>query len=323
MTAALPRSTQRSRKRVRKLTPIKPARADALNYYNQLNALNKGLIDTTTRLQEMASNGATGAQMADELEASYRVQIQKYTAFSAGIASTFVESLSDSNKVKVEKTIASALGVSNPRTIKTLNAKIKVPSDTFKFGADAAAISSVTPSIPFGSINSVMIFDDPGIVRIVQAAILENTQLIRTIAPHSLSMVAQAVSASLRGEEQLGGLTLVKRLQRIGDITDSRARFIARDQTAKVTSDLTKSRHEAVGIKKYIWRNSRDERVVGNPSGLYPKGNKGHGNHWIREGKIFSYDKPPSDGNPGRAYNCRCTAEAFLDLDDLDAVFGV
>lgn len=74
--------------------------------------------------------------------------------------------------------------------------------------------------------------------------------------------------------------------------------------TSKATEDLC----IAFGIDRYEWRTMLDSRVVGNPTGLYPRGNAEHMNHWERHGKVFKYSSPPADGNPGEAINCRCVA---------------
>ena len=34
--------------------------------------------------------------------------------------------------------------------------------------------------------------------------------------------------------------------------------------------------------------------------------------HRAREGQIFAWDKPPSDGHPGQPINCRCYAEPII-----------
>lgn len=66
----------------------------------------------------------------------------------------------------------------------------------------------------------------------------------------------------------------------------------------------------SLGIKKYRWRHSRDERVRGNPGGKYPKARP---SHWAREGKIYSWNDPPPGGHPGMDYQCRCTAEPVFE----------
>lgn len=283
MTVLLPRSVQNSRKKVRDLKPIRPSRADALNYFNQINAINQDLLNTSDTVQQLIEQGAEATQIANELEEAHRAQVQKYLGLSAAIASIYVASINQNNKNRVEASVASSFNI---------------PKDT------------------------VNILEDQELENILQVSIMDNAQLIRSIAPQYFSLIAQAVSNNFKGIPQVDGVSLAERLEDIGGITTRRAQFIARDQTAKVTASLTKARHQAVGVSSYKWRNSRDSRVVGNPSGLYPKGTKGHGNHWVREGNVYSYRHPPSDGNPGQPYNCRCTAEAVLDVDDMSAVFS-
>lgn len=99
---------------------------------------------------------------------------------------------------------------------------------------------------------------------------------------------------------------IAKNIEDRFDVSRSRARFIARDQTAKLNGELTERRQTQTGVTHYIWRDSRDERVRGNPAGLYPKAIP---SHWARNGNRYAWDDPPEGGAPGRDYNCRCTAE--------------
>ena len=48
---------------------------------------------------------------------------------------------------------------------------------------------------------------------------------------------------------------------------------------------------------RYIWRTRGDGKV--------------RPEHAANNGKIFSWDNPPSTGHPGEAYGCRCWAEAY------------
>ncbi len=93
------------------------------------------------------------------------------------------------------------------------------------------------------------------------------------------------------------------------EVSRNRARFIARDQTAKLNGELTQKRQTATGVTHYFWRDSRDERVRGNPGGKYPNARP---SHWDRNGQRFAWADPPEGGPPGRDYNCRCTAEPDL-----------
>lgn len=146
---------------------------------------------------------------------------------------------------------------------------------------------------------------------------LRNAELIRSIPEEHWGRVVQAVSDSYEGMSFPEG-SLSKRLQAIGGITDRRAKLIARDQTAKLSTDLSRIRQQDAGINSYIWRNSQDERVVGNPAGLYPKGSRRHKDHWSREGQEYKWDDPPSDGHPGQPIQCRCRAEPVIRLEDLN-----
>jgi len=85
------------------------------------------------------------------------------------------------------------------------------------------------------------------------------------------------------------------------DVSDSRAKLIARDQVAKLTGELTKERQLDMGVTGYIWRTVGDERV--------------RDSHSEVDGKFFTWDNPPfeTDGNhPGEDYQCRCWAEPVL-----------
>jgi SPP1 gp7 family putative phage head morphogenesis protein len=79
-----------------------------------------------------------------------------------------------------------------------------------------------------------------------------------------------------------------------------RSKLIARDQMATFNGVLNKVRQTQNGFDKYIWSTSQDERV--------------RPEHAAREGKIYSWDNPPEDGNPGEPINCRCVARAYVDV---------
>ena len=102
---------------------------------------------------------------------------------------------------------------------------------------------------------------------------------------------------------------IAKNIEDRFDVSRNRARFIARDQIGSLNGQLTERRQHGAGVKKYFWRDSRDERVTGNPDGLYPKAKP---SHWARNGESFDWNHPPEGGHPGRRPLCRCTAEPDL-----------
>jgi uncharacterized protein with gpF-like domain len=83
-------------------------------------------------------------------------------------------------------------------------------------------------------------------------------------------------------------------------------------------SDLSKGTNADLGVKEYVWQNQQDERVRGNPSGLYPNAIP---EHWYMQGIRCRWDdatvmmvngkwvkrKPTMEMmHPGEAKGCRC-----------------
>lgn len=154
----------------------------------------------------------------------------------------------------------------------------------------------------------------PAVQSQIRMFVRENVSLIQSIPGDMLARVETTVN---RGVNQgLRASEIAKQVQRRFKVSENRARLIAKDQVNKLHGQLNQLRQEAVGVREYVWRNSRDARVRGNPTGLYPSAKY---NHWTREGKRFRWDKPPADGHPGEPIGCRCRAEPVLStlLDDL------
>lgn len=162
------------------------------------------------------------------------------------------------------------------------------------------------------------ITDDPEVAGELELRKAKNTSLIESIGSDYWGRVSQAVEDNFAGTLDK---PLIQEIARIGGVSNRQAKLIARDQTAKLASSLNEIRQRTNGISRYIWSTRKDNRVVGNPAGLYPEGNQVHGDHWSREGKEFRWDDPPHDGHPGQAINDRCTAKPVLDLDELEAQF--
>ena len=145
---------------------------------------------------------------------------------------------------------------------------------------------------------SAYLGNSPRIAEKVNAMTTANVQLIKSIRSQYLDKVQNTVTQSL----VKGTLNkdLVQQIKDIGKTTEKRAAFIARDQSSKLNAALTQARHEEVGIKKYMWSTSGDERV--------------RESHAEKDGQIFEYSNPPADtGHPGHDFNCRCVAIPVLD----------
>lgn len=156
-----------------------------------------------------------------------------------------------------------------------------------------------------------------------RATISENVALIRSVPREFYGDVMSAIVADYRGDGfPDGSKSLAGRIQNLTNITKERASFIARDQTAKLNSVLAEARQTDAGVTHYVWRTAGDRRVVGTPGGLYPEPTKRHGNHYMLEGKVFSWKNPPKEGapGPGRQINCRCIAAPVLDPSRVKVV---
>lgn len=169
-------------------------------------------------------------------------------------------------------------------------------------------------------VDYTAIFDDRLVRDTAQNMAVEASKLISDLPEEYLSNIQDAVMRNYQQIPFPEGRSLTEEIQHVYDMTRTRAKLIARDQTSKMNIAITQARNEELGITEYIWRTANDSRVVGTPGGLFPEGNKVHGNHYERNGKTFKWADPPSDGHPGYAINCRCYAEPIIDLDRLNYV---
>lgn len=122
---------------------------------------------------------------------------------------------------------------------------------------------------------------------------VKNQDLIKSVADDQIKKVNQIV---LNGfQNGLRHEAIAEILDEKLDLAEGRASAIARDQVSKLNSELTRLRQSELGIKRYIWSTSLDERV--------------RDSHRANEGKVFSWDDPPAEtGHPGEDINCRCVA---------------
>src|SRR3990167_1807839 len=93
-------------------------------------------------------------------------------------------------------------------------------------------------------------------------------------------------------------------------VTESRAKLIARQETGTLVAKYRQTRYEAVGIKKYIWSTSLDERV--------------RPDHRVLNCRIFSFDDPPiTDRATGRRNNPGEDFRCFPGDSKVDLAYGI
>lgn len=149
---------------------------------------------------------------------------------------------------------------------------------------------------------------EPWLAELQKNWISKNTSLIKSVPNQYMAKVEQIVRNGV-----MAGTTsrdIAKQVKEVAAVTDRRAMIIARDQIGKANAELTQHRQEDLGVKDYTWRTAKDERVRGNPSGRYPGAVP---SHYKREGKRYSWAKPPEGGHPGMAVLCRCFASPVFD----------
>lgn len=166
-------------------------------------------------------------------------------------------------------------------------------------------------------VRQAVIFDDDAVKATAELMGEQAVHLIKTIPEEYFDRVQVAVLRSYQQERLPEDRTLIEELMELTEQQYERAKLIAVDQTNKMHGLITQTRQQSLGIEEFIWRTARDQRVVGDPSGLYPKPSKLHGNHFVREGVKYRWDSPPSDGVPGYPIRCRCYAEPVIDYDTL------
>ena len=150
---------------------------------------------------------------------------------------------------------------------------------------------------------------EPWLKPAVNKFVNENASLIKTIPTESLSDIEQMVYRD--SSRALSTPELKEKIKEQFEVSEGRARVIARDQVAKFNSSLTEERQVNAGITTYTWKTSDDSRVRSDHSHL--------------DGKVFNWKEPPvtvttgkragERNHPGQDILCRC--QAIPVLDDL------
>lgn len=134
----------------------------------------------------------------------------------------------------------------------------------------------------------------------LETAVQENISWIKSIAVEYHDKVDTIVMQGVRRGASINDIA--KQIAEVGDVSMRRARFIARDQLGSLHGDLTKIRHQNIGLTSFRWRTSQDEKV--------------RDSHENLEGKVYTWAEGARNERgekiwPGTDYNCRCVAETL------------
>lgn len=141
---------------------------------------------------------------------------------------------------------------------------------------------------------------DPGVAAAIDVFRTGNVFKIKSLAEDQLADINRILADSFGERVE----AVRDKIQERFGVTKSKATLLARDQTLTLNAQITKMRHQNLGITHYIWTSSADERVREIHSEL--------------DGTVQSWAAPPvvspdgRTGHPGEDYQCRCTAFPVL-----------
>jgi len=175
-------------------------------------------------------------------------------------------------------------------------AELAIAAEKSGLAVNAHNLAQLSKSLK--TVLDVDVFGDEPFLRAqVENYVEQNVALIKSVDERYFTEVQREIFAGTR--QGLSTKEISEKIRERGKVAKSRADLIARDQINKLNGSISKLRQTNLGVGRYVWRTSLDERV--RPA------------HISREGKIFSWDEPPSDGHPGEPINCRCYAEPVLE----------
>lgn len=159
---------------------------------------------------------------------------------------------------------------------------------------DAANASAFASKI--SAVAGINVFSHtPGIRDAVNIWARQNVTLIKTLGEEHFKDIERIVIDGVERGDSLR--TVTKSIVAKTRASKNRAKLIARDQVGKLTANITARRSADLGVKRFRWVTSLDDRV--------------RASHRALNGKIFSYEKGAEvDGQsgvlPGEPINCRC-----------------
>ena len=161
-----------------------------------------------------------------------------------------------------------------------------------------------------------------GYQTLIQSWSKENSRLITSIQSNLLDDVAGVTQRGMSAGKSINDIS--KEIKDRYGVTKSRARTIARTETGKLNSNLTKVRNQELGIKTYFWVTANDgERVRPSHRELHnllcrwdddTVCSRNNGKTWIKRKSIGGFV-----GAPGQDINCRCTSRSNVNqlLEEL------
>jgi SPP1 gp7 family putative phage head morphogenesis protein len=141
---------------------------------------------------------------------------------------------------------------------------------------------------------------------VIRARLAEQVDLITSLPREAAERVHLLALERISNGERAA--SLADEIMRTGEVTRSRANLIARTETSRTATELTRARALSVGSTHYVWKTVGDSDV--------------RPDHKKLNGRVFAWDDPPiadarsgARAHPGSIYNCRCWASPIIDDD--------
>jgi len=158
---------------------------------------------------------------------------------------------------------------------------------------------TLPPSVP-GVRKSILGVDvyraEPWLKDMQTAWVKQNVSLVKSIGTQYHGQLETIIRQGVLNGSSVKQVS--DQIQKQFGVTKNRATLIAQDQILGANARLTQIRAESIGVEKYEWATVGDSRV--------------RPEHVELNGKLFSWDKPPSVGHPGTPIRCRCRAALVL-----------
>ncbi len=137
---------------------------------------------------------------------------------------------------------------------------------------------------------------EPWLKDMQEGWIRQNVSLVKSIGAQHQDRLNTIIQNGVFGGNSVKQIS--DQIQAQFGVNKNRATLIAQDQILGANARITQIRAESIGVKEYVWATVGDSRV--------------RPEHVELNGKVFSWDKPPSVGHPGTPIRCRCRANLVL-----------
>jgi SPP1 gp7 family putative phage head morphogenesis protein len=146
--------------------------------------------------------------------------------------------------------------------------------------------------------------DTTGLAEHLELAVGQNVKLITSLAHGQLDEIKDVVVRGARAGVHQS--VIAEQIEQRFAMTKKRAALIANDQVGKLNGELNQIRQQRLGVRRYRWSSSQDERVR-------PR-------HRKLNGTIQEWRKPPltdertgEHAHPGQPIRCRCQPIPIID----------